>query len=100
MDSRTLHHRADVALSRGALPNHCDESALTSPTPSIVVDATERLPAPQHLRHYPSMFHIDIFSTEHSVAVATQSCAGAYSNPIFPGVARYATPISTLTALC
>ena len=60
MESRSLYHLADVALSRGALPNHRVESALTSPTPSIFADSIERLPAP-HLRHYPSMPHINTY---------------------------------------
>ena len=34
MESRSLYHPADVALSRGAIPNHRVECALTSPTPS------------------------------------------------------------------
>ena len=61
MESRSLYHLADVALSRGALPNHRVESALTSPTRSTVADSIERLPAPQQLRHYPSMPHINTY---------------------------------------
>ena len=34
MKFRTLHHLADVALSRGAVPNYRVKRALTSPTPS------------------------------------------------------------------
>ena len=61
MESRSLYHLADVALSRGAHPNHRVESALTSRTRSTVADSFERLPAPQQLRHYPSMPHIDTY---------------------------------------
>ena len=61
MESRTLHHIANVALSRGAPPNHRVENALTSPTALIVTDSIERLPEPQQVRHYPSMPHIDTF---------------------------------------
>ena len=99
MESRSLYHLADVTLSRGAVPNHRFESALTSPTPSIAADSTERLPEPQHLRLYRSMPHIDTNFQQNGVAAVTQSCVGAYSNPSSPGVARYATPISTRTAL-
>ena len=66
MESRSLYHLADVALSRGALPNHRVESALNSPTRSTVADSFERLPAPQQLSHYPSMPHIDTYFQQNS----------------------------------
>ena len=57
MDPRNLLQLADVALSRGALANQ-PPSPFTSPTPSF---ATERFPASQTLRHFPSMPHINTF---------------------------------------
>ena len=66
MESRSLYHRADVALSRGAHPNHRVESALTSPTRFTVADSFERLPVPQQLRHYPSIPHIDTYCQQNA----------------------------------
>ena len=52
MDLNNLLQLADVALLRGDRNSSYNPSPLTSPTPSV---ATERLPAYQLLRHFPSM---------------------------------------------
>ena len=57
MDSKNLLQLTDVALSRGA-PANQPPSPLRSPTTSIT---TDRSPAPQTLRHFPSMPHINTF---------------------------------------
>ena len=57
MKSAALYY-ADVAMSRGTLPNHRVVSALTSPTHFIVADSSERVPSP-HFRNYSSMPHFN-----------------------------------------
>ena len=56
MDPNNLLQLADVALLRGDPHSSYNPSPLTSPTPFV---ATERLPAYQPLRHFPSMPQIN-----------------------------------------
>ena len=56
MDPNNLLQLADVAMLRGDPHSSYNPSPITSPTPSV---ATERLPAYQPLRHFPSMPHIN-----------------------------------------
>ena len=61
MESRSLYHPADVALSRAAIPNHRVETVLTSPMPStrmfsallarLELDLTQLAPDRLNSRH-------------------------------------------------
>lgn len=95
IESRSLYHLVDVALSRGAFPNYRVGSTLTSLTPYIVADSFERYPAPQHLRHYPSMPNIDTYFLQNAHSPPPLNLAPAPSltrtPPASPDTRRHPT---------